>query len=85
MRYFFDNKTGKQGFKGSILVVFPTEEKAKEFMDLGEVKYKGIVLIRKFHEKYLAEKKIEIEERQAKKEARNKEKEVSLKCLTSLS
>lgn len=73
MRYFFNKEDKKQGFKGSVLVVFPKEEKAKEFMELGEVKFKDTVLIRKWHTDYVEEKKKEIEERRAKKEARKKE------------
>ena len=70
MRHFYDKKNQKQGFKGSILIVFPTEEKAKSFLDLEEIKYNGVLLIRKTYEDYLVEKKKEIEERKAKKEAK---------------
>ncbi|XP_042891518.1 la protein homolog [Penaeus japonicus] len=73
MRYFFNKEDKKQGFKGSVLVVFPKEEKAKEFMELNEVKFKDTVLIRKWHTDYVEEKKKEIEERRAKREARKKE------------
>lgn len=74
MRYFFNKNDKTQGFKGSVLVVFKTEEKAKEFMELSVVKFKTIPLICKWHEDYVEEKRKEIEERKAKKEARkNKE------------
>ncbi|XP_042229582.1 la protein homolog [Homarus americanus] len=75
MRHFFDKESKKQGFKGSVLVVFPTEEKAKEFKEVKEVKFKGTYLIRKWHEDYVEEKKKEIEERKARKEARKKKEE----------
>lgn len=74
MRYFYSKVDKKQGFKGSVLVVFPDEEKAKEFFDLSEVKFKDTVLIRKWHTDYVEEKKKEIEERIARKEAKRKEK-----------
>ncbi|XP_068212382.1 la protein homolog [Palaemon carinicauda] len=70
MRYFNDRETQKQGFKGSVYVVFPTPEAAKEFREKDEVRYKDILLIRKWQSEYLEEKKKEIEERRARKEAR---------------
>lgn len=75
MRHFFNKGEDKQGFKGSVLVVFPTVEKATEFKDLTEVKYKGTYLIRKWYEDYMEEKKKEIDERRARKEARKKKEE----------
>ncbi|XP_045620201.2 la protein homolog [Procambarus clarkii] len=75
MRHYFDKESKKQGFKGSILIVFPTEEKAKEFKELNEVKYLNVHLLRKWHEEYVEEKKKEIEERKARKEARKKKEE----------
>ena len=44
MRNFFDHNKKTAGFKGSVLVVFPTEEKAKEFYDLTEVNANKIVV-----------------------------------------
>ncbi|XP_066945149.1 la protein homolog [Macrobrachium rosenbergii] len=70
MRYFHDRDSQKQGFKGSVYVVFPTQEKAKEFREKDEVRFKDILLIRKWQSEYLEEKKKEIEERRARKEAR---------------
>lgn len=75
MRHYFDKESKKQGFKGSVLVVFPTVEKAKEFKELDDVKYKNTYLLRKWHEDYVEEKKKEIEERKARKEARKKKEE----------
>lgn len=73
MRHFFDKEAKKQGFKGSVLVVFGDREKAEEFLNLPEVKYNGTQLLRKWHEDYLEEKRKEIEERKARKEAKKKE------------
>ncbi|KAK7081634.1 hypothetical protein SK128_021424 [Halocaridina rubra] len=78
MRHFLDrsNPDGpKQGFKGSVYVIFPTEEKAEEFRELDEVRYKDTLLLRKWQSEYLEEKRKEIEERRARKEARKKERE----------
>ena len=75
MRHFFDKEAKKQGFKGSVLVVFVNPEKAKEFLELPEVKFKGIQLLRKWHQDYVEEKRKEIEERKAKKEAKRKKDE----------
>ncbi|KAK3868201.1 hypothetical protein Pcinc_026389 [Petrolisthes cinctipes] len=72
MRYFFSKEEKKQGFKGSVLVVFRTEEKAKEFKELPEVTYEGTNLLRKWYADYMEEKKKEIEERKARKEAKKK-------------
>lgn len=85
MRYYFSKVDKTQGFKGSVLVVFQTEEKAKEFMELNIVKFKTIPLIRKWHADYVEEKRKEIEERRAKKEARkNKEENKEEVCSTNL-
>lgn len=73
MRHFFNDVEKKQGFKGSVLVVFPTEEKAKEFLDLEEVKYEGKPLERKWHADYVEEKRKEVEERKAKRNSNKKE------------
>lgn len=73
MRHFFDREAKKQGFKGSVLVVFADTEKAEAFLNLPEVKYDGIQLLRKWHNDYLEEKRKEIEERKARKEAKKKE------------
>lgn len=73
MRHFFDRESKKQGFKGSVLVVFTEREKAEAFLNLAEVKYNGTQLLRKWHHDYLEEKRKEIEERKARKEARKKE------------
>ncbi|KAG0727410.1 La [Chionoecetes opilio] len=75
MRHFFDREAKKQGFKGSVLVVFMNREKAQEFLELPEVKFKGTLLLRKWHEDYVEEKKKEVEERRAKKEAKRKKNE----------
>lgn len=72
MRYFFNKEEKKQGFKGSVLVVFETEEKAKEFKELPQVTYEGTNLLRKWHADYIEEKRKEIEERKARKEAQKK-------------
>lgn len=74
MRHFFDKEAKKQGFKGSVLVVFVDQEKAQTFLELPEVKYNGTQLLRKWHKDYVEEKRKEIEERKAKKEAKKKEK-----------
>jgi len=73
MRHFFNDIEKKQGFKGSVLVVFPTEEKAKEFLELEEVKYENTPLIRKWHSDYVEEKRKEVEERKAKRNSHKKE------------
>lgn len=75
MRHFFDKEAKKQGFKGSVLVVFVDQEKAQTFLELPEVKYNGTQLLRKWHKDYVEEKKKEIEERKAKKEAKRKKDE----------
>lgn len=75
MRHYFDAGMSKQMFKGSILVVFPTREKAEEFMAIEEVKFKDTHLIRKWHIDYIEEKTQEMAERKARKEARKKQKE----------
>lgn len=72
MRHFYNDIEKKQGFKGSVLVVFPSEEKAKEFLELEDVKYETTPLIRKWHSEYVEEKRKEVEERKAK---RNNKKE----------
>ncbi|XP_050714857.1 la protein homolog [Eriocheir sinensis] len=73
MRHFFDKEAKKQGFKGSVLVVFVDRENAEKFLNLPEVKYNGTQLLRKWHEDYLEEKRKEIEERKARKEAKKKD------------
>lgn len=75
MRHFFDKEAKKQGFKGSVLVVFEDREKAQEFLELPEVKYNGTQLLRKWHQDYVEEKRKEIEERKARKEAKRKREE----------
>jgi len=75
MRHYFNEAEKKQGFKGSVLVVFPDEEKAKEFMGLEEVKYETTPLIRKWHADYVEEKRKEVEERKAKRNAKKKDGE----------
>lgn len=75
MRHFFDKEAKRQGFKGSVLVVFVDQDKAQAFLELPEVKYNGIQLLRKWHKDYVEEKKKEIEERKAKKEAKRKKDE----------
>lgn len=70
MRFFHDKESQKQGFKGSVYVVFPTAEKAKEFREMDEVRYKDILLLRQWQSEYLEAKRKEIEERRARKEAR---------------
>ena len=70
MRKFSDPKTEAKGFKGSILVVFKTVELAKSFLERPPVQYKKFYLIRKWFADYLDEKKKEIEERKAKKQAK---------------
>ncbi|CAL4207250.1 unnamed protein product [Meganyctiphanes norvegica] len=72
MRYFYNDAEKKQGFKGSVLVVFPNEEKAKEFLELEEVKYENTSLIRKWHADYVEEKRKEVEERKAKRNSNKK-------------
>jgi len=74
MRYFYNDIEKKQGFKGSVLVVFPTEEKAKEFLELEEVKYETTPLLRKWHAEYVEEKRQEVEDRKAKRNANKKNK-----------
>lgn len=86
MRHFYDKEAKKQGFKGSVLVVFADREKAEAFLNLTEVKYNGTQLLRKWHEDYLEEKRKEIEERKARKEAKKKDgdnasQEVSKGCV----
>lgn len=74
MRQFYDKKSRKSGFKGSILIVFPTVEKAQEFLDIDDIKFKGKPLIRKWQREYLEEKTQEYNERQAKKQAKLEQK-----------
>ncbi|MCL4140764.1 UNVERIFIED_CONTAM: hypothetical protein GTU68_002072 [Idotea baltica] len=70
MRQYFDRQTKKQGFKGSILIVFPDVEKAQEFIEIDDVKFGTMPLLRKWHQDYLLEKQEEFQERKARKEAR---------------
>ena len=70
MRNYIDRNSEAQGFKGSVLVVFKTKEIAEAFFTAPPVQYKKIYLIRKWYADYLEEKKQEIEERKAKKQAK---------------
>jgi len=78
MRNFQDKEKKIMGFKGSVLVVFKTQELAKAFIDGPPTMHKKTYLIKKWFSDYLAEKKQEYEDRVNKKAAReNKvEKEV---------
>lgn len=70
IRNYSDKTTNVQGFKGSVLVVFKTVELAKSFLERPPVQYKKTYLIRKWFADYLDEKKKEVEERRAKKQAK---------------
>ena len=72
---FHDKATLKSGFKGSVLVVFPSEDAAKEFMKLEHVQHNKLPILRKWHADYMEEKKAEFEERKARKEARREQLE----------
>ncbi|KAF2368622.1 La protein RNA-binding domain [Trinorchestia longiramus] len=70
MRTYIDKNTSATGFKGSVLVVFKTVELAKAFLERPPTQFKKIYLIKKWFADYLEEKKKEVEERRAKKQAR---------------
>ena len=63
MRNFQDKEKKIMGFKGSVLVVFKTQELAKAFIDGPPTMHKKTYLIKKWFSDYLAEKKQEYEDR----------------------
>ncbi|XP_065346108.1 la protein homolog isoform X2 [Cloeon dipterum] len=71
MRQYKDktSKVKKMKFKGSLFVVFKTEELAKKFMELESVKFKETELIRQWQTAFLEEKS---KERQEKMSSTNK-------------
>jgi len=48
MRHYRDKETKSMKFKGSVFVVFKTEELAKKFMEEETVKFKETELIKKW-------------------------------------
>jgi len=73
MRHFFDKSKNLAGFKGSVLVVFKTQEAAKAFIDGPATQYHKTYLIKKWFKDYLGEKKQEFEDRRAKKQQKQEE------------
>lgn len=57
-------------FKGSCFVVFKDIETCKKFVELEELKYKDVDLIRKWQNVYTEEKKKEVEEHKKNKQAK---------------
>merc|ERR1711915_331753 len=74
MRYFTDKEKKTSGFKGSVFVVFKTQELADTFVNGPPTMHNKTYLIKKWFNDYMKEKKDEYEERQAKKAAAKEEK-----------
>lgn len=76
MRKYFDTRTKKHLFKGSVFVIFATREGADEFASQSEVKYNEKDLLRYTQTKYFDAKKKEREEYDKKKKAKKQAEEV---------
>lgn len=63
MRNYLDKAEKKWKFKGSVYAIFPTVEKAAEFLKVENVKYKDVVLERKWQQEHIDEKKKERDSR----------------------
>ncbi|XP_040567223.1 la protein homolog [Lepeophtheirus salmonis] len=74
-RRWIDKKDNTKGFKGSVLVFFKSKEDAQVLMDMEDLKYKDLPLIKKWQSDYWEEKKKEIEERRKKKTQKKEPKE----------
>ncbi|XP_059477755.1 la protein homolog [Neocloeon triangulifer] len=73
MRHYRDKEAKTMKFKGSVFVVFKTDELAKKFMELESVKFNETELIRKWQVDYFEEKKKErMEKIESKKSKPNK-------------
>lgn len=73
MRHYVDKATKKPVFKGSVFVIFKDVETCKKFIEVEEVKYNDTPITRKWQTAYFDEKKIEREERSAKRGRGKKE------------
>jgi len=67
MRNYFLKEDRSKHFKGSVFLVFRTEEACKAFIEAESKEYKGVQLIRKFKKDYFAEKSAEYEAKKKKK------------------
>ncbi|CAH0389685.1 unnamed protein product [Bemisia tabaci] len=66
MRNYLDKAEKQWKFKGSVYAIFPTVEKAAEFLKIENVKYKDEVLERKWQQEHIDEKKKERDQRSKK-------------------
>jgi len=74
MRHFTDKEKKSSGFKGSVFVIFKTQELAETFVNGPPTMHKKTYLIKKWFNDYIKGKKDEYEERQAKKAAAKEDK-----------
>ena len=82
MRKYFEPKSKKYLFKGSVFVTFKTRELADEFITKPELKYKEKELLRYTQAKYIEVKKKEREEREKSRKPKKNEKEPETETLT---
>lgn len=75
MRKYFEPKTKKYLFKGSVFVTFKTLELAEAFITKSELKYKEKDLLRYTQVKYIETKRKERDEYEKMKKAKKAEKE----------